>query len=479
MNSPTKRRGAPFFQEIILVGSATKDYTLVSASTRRKHQVSPWCCLAFSFGLSVVGPGVLQAQVVAPLPKPSAEVGSSVLLRDLIDQAVATYPSVRGRENIREAARYNLQSARWARFPTPSLSVDQVQTSSKDPTYEGDNRVVTMRLQQPLFTGGRIVGGIKSAKAILAASDASIEEAKLEVARQVVESYGDWLGAELKLRALRESEQTYQQLDSMILRRITIGTSPESDRTLVEGRYQQIVVQRQLAEMQAAVAIARLEQLTSTLLTGLHPDFTDRDVIDRSMPIDDLLSSAHATSPMLARLDNEIENARQEARITRSALMPDVSIRAERQYGNFSIANRPPANRIFLSVGTKFGAGLSNFAQTGAADSRRRAAEAERDLGVRQIDQQVTVDRQMLASLDVRYRSLQSVFVNATEIRTSWDRQFLAGRKTWIDVMNAAREEADARVQLADAQANGFVLAWRLALVTRGVNAITTGGAGD
>jgi adhesin transport system outer membrane protein len=61
----------------------------------------------------------------------------------------------------------------------------------------------------------------------------------------------------------------------------------------------------------------------------------------------------------------------------------------------------------------------------------------------------------------------------AGEVSTSYDRQFLAGRKSWLDVMNAARELAQTATQLAEVQATQVVATWRLVIYTSGVGAVT------
>jgi adhesin transport system outer membrane protein len=61
----------------------------------------------------------------------------------------------------------------------------------------------------------------------------------------------------------------------------------------------------------------------------------------------------------------------------------------------------------------------------------------------------------------------------AADVSTSYDRQFLAGRKSWLDVMNAARELAQTETQLADLQSTLVVVTWRLAAYTRGIDAVS------
>jgi adhesin transport system outer membrane protein len=54
-------------------------------------------------------------------------------------------------------------------------------------------------------------------------------------------------------------------------------------------------------------------------------------------------------------------------------------------------------------------------------------------------------------------------------VSDSYDRQFLAGRKTWLDVMNAARERIQTQIQIADSQATELVTSWRLLINTQGL----------
>ena len=58
----------------------------------------------------------------------------------------------------------------------------------------------------------------------------------------------------------------------------------------------------------------------------------------------------------------------------------------------------------------------------------------------------------------------------SVEVLDSYERQFLAGRKQWLDLMNAAREQAQSESQLADALGALQLSGWRLALWMAGVD---------
>jgi multidrug efflux pump subunit AcrA (membrane-fusion protein) len=87
-------------------------------------------------------------------------------LPELMQSSLASHPSVRGQEALSRAAQAGVDSARWQFFPSPSVGVEQVNASRTDISYGfGDKNVSTLRLQQPVWTGGRLTAGLEKAQA--------------------------------------------------------------------------------------------------------------------------------------------------------------------------------------------------------------------------------------------------------------------------------------------------------------------------
>ena len=53
----------------------------------------------------------------------------------------------------------------------------------------------------------------------------------------------------------------------------------------------------------------------------------------------------------------------------------------------------------------------------------------------------------------------------AEEISDSYDRQFLVGRKSWLDLMNTVRERAQNKFALADVEVSLIVTSWKISVV--------------
>ena len=64
----------------------------------------------------------------------------------------------------------------------------------------------------------------------------------------------------------------------------------------------------------------------------------------------------------------------------------------------------------------------------------------------------------------------------STEVFESYSRQYIAGRKTWIDVLNAVRETTQADFAMADANAQTLAAGERLRLRT-GATLLVSGGS--
>jgi hypothetical protein len=86
------------------------------------------------------------------------------------------------------------------------------------------------------------------------------------------------------------------------------------------------------------------------------------------------------------------------------------------------------------------------------------------------LGEQIQADYSQVEAGKVRLVALQSSLSSSDKLAKAWGRQFVAGRKTWLDVMNAVREQAQLETQIADARASQLLLTWRLAIVGRGLD---------
>jgi adhesin transport system outer membrane protein len=395
---------------------------------------------------------------------------SATSLPELVLSSLSSHPSVRVQEALSRAAQAGVGSARWQYFPTPSVGVEQVSASGTDLSYRyGDKNVSTLRLQQPLWTGGRLTAGFEKSKASEVLSLATVQLARQELAVRVVQAYVEWYGGTVKAVAFERSLQSHLRLERQIIRRIEEGVAPKNDRTLVVGRIEQTRTELIVAEGQQRTALSRLRQLLGRTVTSA--ELTASLAKPQNLGVaQSMVDQALADSPSVARM---VANARVleiEIDERKADMTPEVYLRMERQYGNFNFRGRPPENRIFLGVSTRFGAGLSGLTAIDTARSRHESALAEVSSTRISLSEQIYGDHVYADNAERRLVSLQASLLSAQAVSQAWSQQFLVGLKSWLDVMNAARELAQVEVQIADASTEQLLLSWRLSILARGVD---------
>jgi adhesin transport system outer membrane protein len=320
-----------------------------------------------------------------------------------------------------------------------------------------------------------LTAGLEKARAAELLGLASVQLARQELAIRVVQAYAEWYGGTVKAVAYDKSLQSHLRLQQQIIQRIQEGVSPRSDLTLVFGRIEQTRTELIVAEGQQRTALSKLAQLLGRPVTSAELAASlakPQALADSNAMVDQALAS----SPSVARM---VASARvQEIEIDerKADMAPEVYLRLERQYGNFSYRGRDPENRIFLGVSTRFGAGLSGLSAIDSARSRHDAALADVASVRISLSDQIYGDHVQAATGGQRLLTLQGSLLSAEAVSQAWSQQFLVGLKSWLDVMNAARELAQVEVQIADVSTEQLLLSWRLSIFARGVDATINNG---
>jgi adhesin transport system outer membrane protein len=169
----------------------------------------------------------------------------------------------------------------------------------------------------------------------------------------------------------------------------------------------------------------------------------------------------------------ELQKAKAKTLISRatvqekaSALKPDVYLRAERQYGNYFSTDTTAHTRIFIGVTSKFGPGLSSFTQIDAAKAQEDTSEFEIQSQHRLVRELVMNDVSVIRSLKQRTQAIQGALSASQSVLESFERQFNAGRKTWLDLMTVAKDVAQNEMQLAELRGSELQASWHLHILT-------------
>ena len=394
-------------------------------------------------------------------------------LPELLERAVTTHPSVQGQRSQRAVAAAELDYARQQFYPTPSVSIEQVSAAQQDPSYLQNATVKIFRLQQPLWTHGRLTAGVEKAQASADATANNLDDVRQQLALRVLQAWADGYAAELKQTALQTSVFTHQRLQAQVGRRVDDGASAPTEKVLTDGRLAQTRAQLQAVVVQAETARMRLEQLTGAPIAAALLSAPLRELPD--MDAAQAVDASVKRSPAVRRLQATVRVQEADVVERKSERFPEVYARAEYQIGNAAVAGVPDAQRLFVGLQSKLGAGLSTFSGIDAAENKVAVARADVENAQRALAEQVLADWTQRATVQARLVELEASLQASRATALAWDRQFLAGRKSWVEVMNSARELAQAETDLADLLTARVLLSWRLALYTQGLDSLLPG----
>ena len=394
-------------------------------------------------------------------------------LPELLERAVTTHPSVQGQRSQRAVAAAELDYARQQFYPTPSVSIEQVSAARQDPSYLQNATVKIFRLQQPLWTHGRLTAGVEKAQASADATANNLDDVRQQLALRVLQAWADGYAAELKQTALQTSVFTHQRLQAQVGRRVDDGASAPTEKVLTDGRLAQTRAQLQAVVVQAETARMRLEQLTGAPIAAALLSAPLRELPD--MDAAQAVDASVKRSPAVRRLQATVRVQEADVVERKSERFPEVYARAEYQIGYAAVAGVPDAQRLFVGLQSKLGAGLSTFSGIDAAENKVAVARADVENAQRALAEQVLVYWTQRATVHARLVELEASLQASRATALAWDRQFLAGRKSWVEVMNSARELAQAETDLADLLTARVLLSWRLALYTQGLDSLLPG----
>lgn len=365
-------------------------------------------------------------------------------LDGLIAQTIRNHPGVAARHAEVKATQAEVDAARSQYYPTPSVQLLQ---DKGEPT-------TVLTLQQPLWAGGRLDAGLEAAQSRENSTRISVGDTQYTLALRVTAAWAAWMQARGRGEALDKGIALLNVYVESVGRRIQGGASGQVDRELVAARM--ALTQGELAAARSAErsALARLAQMIGQPLRS--QDLVAMDAAnDTPLPgLDVLVTQAFDRSAALKRLEADIETARHETRQRRAALWPTLSLRAQHQRGNASSSGiTANDSRVMLVLEYTPGAGLSAAANIDAAEARIVGLRENLDAARRELTDTVTADYEDHLSGVDRRRHLQRTIKASAEVLASYDRLFVAGKRNWLDVINAARELIQAQTSLADVDA--------------------------
>lgn len=412
-------------------------------------RVCRWIPLA---GCLLVAQAWGAAPPAAPMDVSAAQPASSasMTLTDLIGRAVADHPTISGARAGVSAAKQDSEAADLQRYP--ALSIQSDAGSSGKPSS-------ALVVSQPLWTGGRLTGQIAQADESLKAARARVNEVRYDQALKVIAGWQALAIASQHEEVYARTLDRLSELAAMMQRRVKADVSPRIELDLLQARVQQAQADLLQSQSEQRVARNRLAQLVGGALPARIEALTE--LPDNSSALGaSLLGSLPAelvdrmlqTHPSVVRLTYEAASAREAAKVRSADQWPQLYARWQRAFPDNSASTGVSPSRLSLSLQYTPGAGLASGAQAKGAEARAEGALFAVDAMRRDLSEQLSADWMEMQNQRKRMDGLQQGIGFNRSVLESYERQFIAGKRTWLDVLNALRETQTSELSLIDAR---------------------------
>lgn len=363
----------------------------------------------------------------------------------LLIRATQTHPLVNAAKADELAAVEGVKAAKLGMLPTPAIST----------AHDKENGLVsTVSIRQPLWTGGRLTAQINQSVYDNKAASAYVFEQQNTVAKNTIDIWRSYIYAIALQELYIDSLARLREFEAMMERRVEQGVSAKIELDLVKNRIYQDQNSLQNAVEQERVAGARLAQLIGENLGSKNFNITMKSLTDYAKAQSanfetQVFGNSGNFHPSVVRQHFQVEAAKQEAKAQAASRYPNVY--AQYQH-TFEIENGE--NEGDFSVGMSYdpGAGFSSLALTRAATARALSLTQTQEATRRTVMENLQTQYQEFVSARDRERSILLAIDGAKLVVDSYGRQFIAGRKSWLEVLNAVREHTQYEQQLLEVQ---------------------------
>ncbi len=370
---------------------------------------------------------------------PSLEAAINIVTRN--------YPSVKSGRAALRAASSDVKAAKWLRFPSLSGNLAYL-----DSDVNPDPQLI---VESPIWTGGRIRSNIRRAKASEDATSAEYVATVEQLAVTTSQTYFQIAALTQREQLLADSLREHQRLVETMERRVQQEVSPLADLELARSRAAQIEQEYTNARSQRETALRVMAELVADPSYDLGPiplynpqlELPDREAFE---------NQAAAFDPNLRRLSAQADVARAELDARKASILPQVN--AQYSYDNVF------GSRVGVVVRAQTTGGLSQVSEINSARLRIQSALENRRQAEQQLRRDVAADLIEYDSSKARASISTRASDTAARVSESYTRQFIAGRRSWLDVMNALREAVNAQIGKSDAEVSAQAAAVRLLL---------------
>lgn len=373
----------------------------------------------------------------------------------LLSQLITNHPSIKMSQEVIKGAKERVDSAFWGYFPTPSIDVS---------VRDEDRNLTTARIEQPIWTGGKITSKYDIATSKEKETILELQEISYKLIENYLSVLNNYTQSKANILELQEGLNNLNKFNEMLDRRMDAGISSNSDKYLLNARIEQINSEILLAKNRYKIASMQLELL---LDTKINCDIDLKKILlSNTNNIEESVNKFVAFHPSLKKSQIQIQTTKYELENTKASYMPDLKLRAEHRDGDLYNKNVNDINQnlIYVNFTATTGAGLSAMSEIAASKIKINEIEYLKKSIEKELIDSLLNDYNNYEITKTRIKIVERSIISAQNVLDSYTRLFLASKRQWIDLVNASKELMEYKIELSSLLVSENILAYKLAL---------------
>lgn len=382
----------------------------------------------------------------------------------VLSTALETNPQVRSALAQAQGAKLDVDAAKWAYWPTVSVNAQKT-----DADRATDSNASTVTVQQPLWAGGALSSRVAATEKLDQASAEQVSVVRSELALRLVDVWASLLEAEANRGVTERTLDGLKRYEALMKRRVAGGLSSSVDLRLLAVRISRAQTELSDAQASVQVAVQRMEQIVGASVAATALADLRQPLVQRGLGEWVQTQSAAAglerlsQHPAVRKAELDAAAAADELAVQKAERWPKLVLSYQHRLGSLP-ANVPDRGQVSLGLNYTPGAGFSSFSKSAAESARLQARLEAVDSVRREKREQLLVDWAALQREFDRGTYLGTTTDSAREVLASYERLYMGGLKSWLEVLNALQELSQSELRQAQA-ANAATLAyyrWRL-----------------
>ena len=400
-----------------------------------------WLCVALP-GPSAWGQTNSQTRALQPLT-----------IEALYAAANQTNPLLMAARLEAQAGATDISAVERQRWPIVSAVVESnTGNTTSLPTH-------SLRVQQNLWDGGLVSSRITEAENQLVISKLRVGLQQKQLFLQITNAWQTLLASHARVQVAQKTMARLDGFKVQMQRRVDAEASSRIDLVLANSRQLQTQVELDAAQRNLKVALLKLEQLSGEVslrqrLPSLapFPALPNAALLIEQLQQTDWVDLA-TRAPTVQIALSDVVSARNRLRIKEAERWPQLYVRLDKPVGN-NYLNANNSTVTFVGLSYTPGAGFANVVEAQALATRIAKSDQGVEAAMRDIQETLQNDREEFLNAYAQITTLEKSVAGSDMVLASFERQFQANRKTWLDLLNQVRELAQNEYALVDAQAS-------------------------